>query len=559
MIFSRRRQAGRRSVRRDRAKCYKKIAQLNTKIKETERKAEKYRKRAQRLSTAGRAGPDTPRTKTRTLLRNFSASSELRRTLTFHHALVADLREKVLKSSRSTKRLMSRSIVGGIVKKYRFQRRLKQAVGFTQLNMRAQPLITRGPRTLAREVVKTASAFFERDDVSRMTTGKKETVTKLGDKRQKRLLCDTLQTLHLKFLADNTHMKISYASFCRLRPFWVRQPTEADRKTCQCKQHENLRFVAQSLQKVGACPTDDIEAMTDAIVCEPSSISCMYGRCAECKEKEFPFTSVLGREDPVSHFKWITKKNDEGYQVTVKETAESTFFDVVNLCQEMLKRFCKHIFNIRNQYHYYRMMRNTLETDECLIHVDFSENYVCRFANEIQSAHFGASHQQATLHTGCLYIAERVLPFCSISDSRQHDPSAIWEHLQPIFDWIETDHPAIAKVHFFSDGPTSQYRQKRNFFLFATRLEKYSLATWNFFEASHGKGAPDGIGGSLKRTADRLTRQGVDLSTPKQVYNALRDISTIKLFFVDEREVQRASVEMKAVEDTIQTVTGTLL
>ena len=59
----------------------------------------------------------------------------------------------------------------------------------------------------------------------------------------------------------------------------------SDRKTCQCKQHENLLFVAQSQQKVVACPTDDIETMTEAIVCESSSISCMYGLCAECKEK----------------------------------------------------------------------------------------------------------------------------------------------------------------------------------------------------------------------------------------------------------------------------------
>ena len=78
----------------------------------------------------------------------------------------------------------------------------------------------------------------------------------------------------------------------------------------------------------------NIETMTEAIVCESSSISCMYGRCAECKEKEFPFTSGLGHEDPVSHVKWITKKNEEGCQVIVKETVESTFFDVVNLCQE---------------------------------------------------------------------------------------------------------------------------------------------------------------------------------------------------------------------------------
>ena len=68
------------------------------------------------------------------------------------------------------------------------------------------------------------------------------------------------------------------------------------------------------------------------------------------------------------------------------------------------------------------------------------------------------------------------------------------------------------------------------------------------------RGAPDGIGGALKRAADRLTRQGVDLSTRKQGYNALREISAIKLFFVDEKEVQQATIDMKTVEDGCVTV-----
>ena len=44
--------------------------------------------------------------------------------------------------SWSTKRLMSRSIVGRIIKKYLFKHRLKQTIGFSQRNMRAQLLTT---------------------------------------------------------------------------------------------------------------------------------------------------------------------------------------------------------------------------------------------------------------------------------------------------------------------------------------------------------------------------------------------------------------------------------
>ena len=57
-IFSRCRQARHRFVKSDRAKCYTKLAQLNANIMKVEMKAEKYRKRTQRLMTADQTDPD---------------------------------------------------------------------------------------------------------------------------------------------------------------------------------------------------------------------------------------------------------------------------------------------------------------------------------------------------------------------------------------------------------------------------------------------------------------------------------------------------------------------
>jgi hypothetical protein len=36
-------------------------------------------------------------------------------------------------------------------------------------------------------------------------------------------------------------------------------------------------------------------------------------------------------------------------------------------------------------------------------------------------------------------------------------------------------------------------------------------ATWNFHESGHGKGVPDGVGGSLKRTGNSLVLHGQDI------------------------------------------------
>ena len=80
--------------------------------------------------------------------------------------------------------------------------------------------------------------------------------------------------------------------------------------------------------------------------------------------------------------------------------------------------------------------------------------------------HFGGSHQQATLHTGDLYVSQNdPTTFCTLSDCHLKDPVAIWAYLDPLLDKLHTDFPSVNQVHFFSDGPTTQYRQKRKMFI----------------------------------------------------------------------------------------------
>jgi hypothetical protein len=52
--------------------------------------------------------------------------------------------------------------------------------------------------------------------------------------------------------------------------------------------------------------------------------------------------------------------------------------------------------------------------------------------------------------------------------------------------------PQIDTIHFFSDGPSTQYRQKNNFYMFSRELEErgFKNGTWNFHKSGHGKGAP---------------------------------------------------------------------
>lgn len=95
---------------------------------------------------------------------------------------------------------------------------------------------------------------------------------------------------------------------------------------------------------------------------------------------------------------------------------------------------------------------------------------------------------------------------------------------------IKADHPDIETVHFFSDGPTTQYCQKINCYLLSTEIYQigFSGATWNFFEAGHGKGIPDGVGASVKRAADRRVLHGADILDSKTLVGMLSQTNTSK-------------------------------
>lgn len=208
----------------------------------------------------------------------------------------------------------------------------------------------------------------------------------------------------------------------------------------------------------------------------------------------------------------------------VKETVDIEVKALFEKLHDMVPSFMQHVCNIMHQYKSIKDQKKSMKSNELLIHVDFSENYQCKYTKEIQSCHFGGSRQQVTLHTGVMYYKDendvndttQCLSFCSMSQSLRHDASAIIAHLKPILIYAKAVVQEIKIIHFLSDSPTTQYRNRTIFHLISNYLGKFmgtKAITWNYSECGHGKGAPDGIGGYLKRTANQLVAEGTDLPT----------------------------------------------
>ncbi|CAG4972017.1 unnamed protein product [Parnassius apollo] len=70
-----------------------------------------------------------------------------------------------------------------------------------------------------------------------------------------------------------------------------------------------------------------------------------------------------------------------------------------------------------------------------------------------------------------------------------------------------------------------------------------------------GKGAADGVGGFLKRTADQLVARGQDIAEASIFYSALKDISKIIMHFITDEDINIRSME---IPDNVLLLPGTM-
>jgi len=395
--------------------------------------------------------------------------------------------------------------------------------------------------------------FFEEDINSSVAPGKKDKVKKNKICKQKRYLHDSLKKMHRKYLKC-TGSFLSYTTFTRLKPFWVVKPNVRDRETCRCVKHANMTLMTDKLHLLKVIENQRDKEFCAQMCCTNSETlkKCMYRECSTCQEKDL-FVTVMSQEkakEETYYHQWSNKTEDridkKKQPLTVRIVSKSkitcTVEELINATRKQLPAYMKHVYKIEHQYDRLRYMKMHMSADEALILMDFSENYVTKYNDEIQSVHFGASKSQVTLHTGVLYYfphnttdkqlsspqqdSLQCMSFCSISASFRHDPSSIWAHLLPVFEMMQVKLPTVNKVHFLSDGPTTQYRNKNNFFLLTYYSAEFGWknSSWNFSEAGHGKSSAEGIGGVVKRSADQAVAHRCDITSADNLIRTLRDL-----------------------------------
>lgn len=502
---------------------------LKEKIKFENSRAERYKKRLQRLARPQDDLP-SPNSKTNLILKR-SDPAEIKKELLFGQVLKTQIKSRVSSSSNKEKDIISKVLGGHVVKKYKMVHRMSSIISPHRLrtaNARSALKAHKKKRLLKKmtEVKSQVKSFLTDDENSILAPGKKDTITVRKQSMQKRYLKDSLKNLHKKF-TKNVFYSISFATFCRYKPFYVLKPNLSSRDTCLCMKHSNFGYLIKQMYAHKLIPVHTIEDVCKKICCDPKNEECVHRNCNNCLSKIDSL--LLEKEDlniSMSYSKWSPKiqtgldRNRKEFQSRImsKVLVKAKYSEVIEEFKKSIQVVLPHHFRDLHQQKQIKILKAKLQPNEAIVNIDFSENYMCKYQEEIQSVHFGGSRKQIALHTGAIYFINEsqsleCFTFCGISDDTLHNAFAIWAYLKPILNIIRAKN--INTVHFVSDGPSSQYKNKTNFVLmcyFASMFEIERM-TWNYYESSHGKSVADGVGGSLKKSADQLVCHGHDITS----------------------------------------------
>lgn len=207
--------------------------------------------------------------------------------------------------------------------------------------------------------------------------------------------------------------KYSLTTFYKYKPFFVLSPGIQNRETSLCIKHANFDLLLLALHKhklLLNCKTS--KDVLSLISCNLKSFKCMNSECEACKLLKLNYHLAEDQTNlPAEWMQWerqkhIYKKTENGIDKSIvtkkssKVMKAGTICTLINSFETSIPQFKKHYYTWKNQQQKYQECITSLKENDALILCDFSENYTCKLANEIQSMHFGASKQQITLHTG---------------------------------------------------------------------------------------------------------------------------------------------------------------
>ncbi|MEW8542103.1 MAG: hypothetical protein AB2693_01095 [Candidatus Thiodiazotropha sp.] len=269
-------------------------------------------------------------------------------------------------------------------------------------------------------------------------------------------------------------------------------------------------------------------------------------------------------EGTVKFQEWKRVKCRDGKErmkVTDSELVKQEFIKTMKTTHN---DFIIHVDRVKQQYSSIKKMKEKLVPGHAIVQMDFAENYSCESMEEVQSAYW--NNTMVTLHPAIVYYKSEdgMLQHIStvfVSEILSHNSAMVYAIIKELMSQISRRIPDLKYIHFWTDSPLSQYRNKTVFDLVCNFEKLFGLhASWHYFEAGHGKGPCDGIGGTTKRNADNAVKQGkavIQEATDFFAWAKSTD-TQIEYYFITPEAFESCKTEVESRNKKLKPVKGTL-
>ena len=199
--------------------------------------------------------------------------------------------------------------------------------------------------------------------------------------------------------------------------------------------------------------------------------------------------------------KWVVKNNQSKWDNSIQPIfstdrsqlveEESKFDDFIENFVGKFGKLTEHYYVTKKQAEFFKQLRKNLEFGECVIVLDFAENYSFLVQDAAQGFHW--KHSQATIHPFVIYYVNGSgqithKSFVCISEHKTHGTATVYSFLKHFYEHYDSNEfPLLHKVFYYSDGSAVQYKNFKNLTNLIFHQNDFHIQVeWIFFAISHG-------------------------------------------------------------------------
>lgn len=338
-------------------------------------------------------------------------------------------------------------------------------------------------------------------------------------------LTDTMQNLFLKFRSEYVQIQVSKSAFFAARPKNIKLVQWTNRRQCLCQTCANMALkiaAAKVLPKSGRA----VSAMTDA-------------------EVVFKLEDIPSR---ITFKEWSKVEIDfNGKKIKKVKRIQSTQTksQFIKGFMETLHDYKDHCSRVETQYAMLRVLKQKLKPlEEATVQCDYAENRKCSYQDEISAVFY--DQNLITLHPKVVHYRDgkgnlQHTSFVGVTEEGKHCAPTTLSFIEKFMPEIRSLLPDLAVVHYITDSPSSQYRNKTVAAIVACHPFLFDItSTWSYLESGHGKGPCDGVGGAIKKLADNSVKRGKTITSVDEFVIVLASQETkMKMIRVTSKEVEQ--------------------